>query len=109
LAWVRGLLKEQSLPSSGTEPELRSRIEEYLESSTLDSADFIGLFDEVEGWGDQHVYLYTASSAPLADLPDEASFKKTLKKNRALGFFNKQAPLVLPNVPKRSSVSRIVD
>jgi hypothetical protein len=109
LAWVRGLLKEQSLPSSGTEAELRNRIKEYLEAGTLSSGDLIGLLDEVEGWGDQHAYLYSASTALIAELADETEFKKALKKNRALGLFNEPLPLVLPDAPKLSSVDWSTD
>jgi hypothetical protein len=109
LAWVRGLLKDRSLPTSGNAADLRSRIEEYLTDGTLDNDDLVSLLDGIEGWGDQHGYLYTASNSLLAELADEAKFKDALRKNRVLGLFNKRSPLVLPEAPKLSAVEWSAD
>lgn len=104
LEWARGLLEGHSLPTSGTAAELRARIEENLEAGTLDSDDLIDLLDQVEGWGDQHGYLYTVSDALIAELADETRIKDALKKNRVVGLFNKRLPLLLPDHPKLSAV-----
>lgn len=104
VAWVRGLLKEKGLPSSGNKPDLRQQVEEHLESDTLEPSDLIDLLDEVEGWGNQHVYLYQASGDLLAELSDEDSFRDKLREARLLRLFNKRLPLILPDEPTLSAI-----
>ena len=59
----------------------------------------------MEGWGNQHIYLYTASDQLIATLADEDKFKELLRKNHVARLLNKRLPLVLPETPKLSSVA----
>ena len=109
LDWVRGLLKEHSLPKSGNGQELRSRVESYLKSAVLERNSLVLLLDEIEGWGDQHGYLYSASDALVAELADETKFKNSLRKNGVWGRFNKPSPIILPDTPQLSAIEWSAD
>jgi hypothetical protein len=50
-------LKEKDLQFSGTRTELRDRIEDYVTKDKIKPSQLISLLDEIEGWGEQHVYF----------------------------------------------------
>jgi hypothetical protein len=104
MAWVQQFLENKSLSAKGTKPELRDRVESCLEAGTLSIGDLVDLLDEVEGWGNQHIYLYKASNALIASLSDDGQVKATLKKLRLARLFNRRIPLVLPNEPTVSAI-----
>lgn len=104
VAWVRDLLKEKGLPSSGTKPELRERLEEHLEAQAVEPSDLVDLLDQVEGWGNQHIYLFKASDALLAVLSDQDAFRDKLRKAHLLRLLNKRVPLILPDEPTLSAI-----
>lgn len=101
---VQVLLKKKGLSAKGTKPELRDLVESYLRDSRLTVADLVGLLDEIEGWGNQHVYLYKASDTLVAELSDETRLKGTLKKLRLARLLNRRIPIVLPDEPTVSCV-----
>jgi hypothetical protein len=104
LEWIRHLLKQKSLRRSGTAAELYAQIESHLETGALTKEDLVNLLDRIEGWGNQHCYLYTAPSHLIAELSDQAKFKDFLKRNRVSKLFNRRIPLLLPDQPKLSAV-----
>jgi hypothetical protein len=102
--WIQKLLKDKGLSARGNKPELRDRVKSYFEDNALTKADLVDLLDKVEGWGNQHVYLYKASDALVADLSDNKKLKETLKKLRLARLFNRRIPLVLPDEPTVSTI-----
>jgi len=104
MGWVQQFLRDKGLPATGNKPDLRRRIEDCLEEATVEASDLVDLLDRVEGWGNQHVYLYTASDTLIAALSDERAMKAKLRKFRLGRLFNGRIPLVLPDQPALSAI-----
>jgi hypothetical protein len=104
MVWIQRLLKDKGQSATGNKPDLRRRVEDCLEDETLEASDLVDLLDQVEGWGNQHVYLYKASGALIAALSDEKKLKEKLRKLRLTGLFNGRIPLVLPDPPALSAI-----
>src|SRR5262245_32854407 len=76
MGWVQDFLRERKLPTVGTKDVLRTRVESLLSDGTLSFSDLVSLLDTVEGWGNQHVYIYRAKDELLALLSDEQELKR---------------------------------
>ena len=106
---VRNFLQVRQLPKSGNRGELRERLESALASGRVVPTALVWLLDSIEGFGNQHIYLYQAS-ASLAE-----QFKSTDKVRSlltALGvnhFYNHEDPVFLPDVPTLAGVSHDSD
>src|SRR4051812_19054886 len=101
---VRDFLREQELPSSGTKKKVRERVEDGLEDGSISSDDIIDLIDRVEGWGNQHIYLYKSGDEQIGRWATEA---KAAARLRAVGhenLLNARRQLLLPANPTLCSV-----
>lgn len=103
-AFTQEFLRERSLPFSGTRERLRERLEGYLSNGQLDSANLVWLLNRIEGWGNQHIYLYRASDQLIEPWLEEDSVRKRLANLGLADLFNRQRPLVLPEETTLSSV-----
>lgn len=103
-ASIQDFLQANELARSGTKQELRERIMEALVDEIITVGDLIVLLDTIEGWGNQHVYLYTAPAGELKRWKTEAGAKKCLRKINAEKLLNGCRPLLLPDEPTLSSV-----
>jgi hypothetical protein len=101
---VQDFLRERSLPIHGTKGEIRDRVEDQIDANEVSAEDLIALLDRVEGWGNQHVYMYDAPEGEMRVWKSEARAKARLKKMGHEELFNKRIPLVLPEEPTLSSV-----
>ena len=104
LSWVQDFLHRRQLPFSGDRHRLRERITGHVDAGNLTLGDFVGLLEEIEGWGNQHIYLYTMDNALLRTLADEGNVRETLGRSRCAKLFNRRLPLVLPDKLTLSSV-----
>lgn len=104
MEWVKTWLQAKGMSAAGNKPDLRSRVEDGLADETLQSSDLIALLDQVEGWGNQHVYLFKAEKGLIDWLADENKFKEQLRKRRLVRIFNRRIPLVLPEEPTLSAI-----
>ncbi|HEV3115659.1 MAG TPA: SAP domain-containing protein, partial [Gemmataceae bacterium] len=66
MGWIQDFLRERKLPTTGNKDVLRTRVESLFDDGTLSLSDLVVLLDKVEGWGNQHVYLYRANDGLLA-------------------------------------------
>ena len=58
---IAGLLKESSLPySNKNKAELRAEIVRGVKDGDLTKDTLLEWLDSLEGWGNQHIYLYEA-------------------------------------------------
>lgn len=104
MTWVQRFLRVRQLAFAGDKPTLRSRLASYLQAGTVTANELIGLLDEIEGWGDQHVYMYTASDALLRNISIEANVREMLRRRRCLRLLNNRLPLLLPDAPTLSAI-----
>lgn len=102
---VQEFLAKYGLARSGTRSQLRERLQGAFKDGTFRVLELITLLDSIEGWGNQHVFLYRASNAVATPWRKEATVKTILRENRCIGLFNRRRPLLLPKKPTLSSIA----
>ena len=102
--FARTFLSSNGLPSSGVREDLRERLESALAAGSPKTAVLVDYLDRVEGWGNQHVYLYRTPAAEVRRWRDEQSVRVTLRNAGYLKLLNKKKPIVLPSTSQLSSV-----
>ncbi|HET6840561.1 MAG TPA: hypothetical protein VFK06_02590 [Candidatus Angelobacter sp.] len=65
--FIRELLRRKRIPIGITKQNFEANLLEAISVGDLQLVDLIEWLDEVEGWGDQHVYLYHIPSAMTKD------------------------------------------
>lgn len=101
---IRLFLREKRLPVSGTKQDLRQRIREGLTQGTIVATDLIDLLDTIEGWGNQHIYLYKAPPGELSVWKSEERVRQRLEHVGHAKLLNRRRPLILPKEPTLSSI-----
>jgi len=101
---LRGFLSSHALPVTGKKETMRARVVQELESGRIRADELIGLLDSIEGWGNQHIYLYEAPAGELTTWKSEAKVRKQLERAGIVNLFNRRRPLVLPEEPTLSSI-----
>lgn len=104
MSWVQAFLRERELPFSGERQRLRTRLCAYVADGSVTVDDLVGLLEEIEGWGNQHIYLYTLDDTLLRTLENETKVREALGRSRCSKLFNRRLPLVLPDKLTLSSV-----
>ena len=102
---IKEFLREEDLQVSGTKFALRDRVAGALADGSLGPSDLIGLLDTIEGWGNQHVYLYEAPAGETRVWRSESRARHRLRQIDQEALFNRRRPLVLPDEPTLSSVA----
>jgi len=102
---VQAFLGEHGIPRSGTKGQLRERLQRARDDGHFRVLDLITLLDNIEGWGNQHVYLFRSGDSRASTWRRRASVEGILRKNRRIGLLNKRRPLLLPEKPTLSSIS----
>lgn len=97
-------LRQSRLPSNGTKEAIRQRLAAGLDDGKVDVANLIDLLDELEGWGNQHIYLYKSSHPIAQRWSSTAHVKSILGKHDLIHLHNKRNPLVLPPNRQISSI-----
>ena len=103
-AFVQGSLRARNLAFSGTKEALRTRLEGYLGDGQLNSLELVTLLNRIEGWGNQHIYLYTSPDRSLSAWTSEQSAREHLGTLGLADLLNRQRSLVLPDEPTLSSI-----
>ncbi len=62
LQFIKELLRKHGVPVSGSKPDLRKKLSQEIGRGSLDQASILSYLDQIEGWGNQHVFLYKSSS-----------------------------------------------
>jgi hypothetical protein len=104
MAYAQDFLRARNLAFSGTKAMLRQRLEEYLGDGRVDAVELLRLLNRVEGWGNQHIYLYRASDQLIEPWLREDSARKRLTDLGLGDLFDRPRPLVLPVTAALSSV-----
>lgn len=101
---VKEFLGARNLPVSGTKEELRERVGNGLADGSVTAEDLIALLDTIEGWGNQHLYLYKSPADQMRLWKGEVTAKKRLTDAGLGELFNRRRPLVLPDAPTLSAI-----
>jgi hypothetical protein len=97
-------LKQRGLPFSGTREILRERLNEYLSNGELTIEELTYFLNRVEGWGNQHIYVYQAPGGSLSKWRTIAQAKKALAEVDLEDLLNAPKPLIMPEKPELSTV-----
>jgi len=80
--FIRGLLGDKKLPTGANKEEFEANLLRAIDTGELTLADLTSWLEKVEGWGDQHVYLYHLQKLPAADSSwSEENVKRRLPKD----------------------------
>jgi hypothetical protein len=84
--------------------EFERNLTEAIEKGQLTLTDVRSWLASVEGWGNQHVYLYTISSTLRRELT-ELKIRQRVTDARLEGVWNRETTLAFPDEPTLTSVS----
>jgi hypothetical protein len=70
-------------------------------------ANLISLLNEVEGWGDQHIYLFQSTPRQAEDYNSPVHLRSIFEEHGILHLYNRRNPLVLPAQPELTASSRV--
>ncbi|MBL8792392.1 MAG: hypothetical protein JNM56_00660 [Planctomycetia bacterium] len=101
---IQEFLKTRKHAYSGTREKLRQRVEGYLDDGSVRADELVELLNRVEGWGNQHIFLYKAPAALIDRWNTEAKVRASLRTQGQEMLFNRPRPLVLPKAPQLCSV-----
>ncbi len=106
---IKGFLKDTELKVSGKKEVLRARVQDAIDNGKTDISALVNLLDTIEGWGNQHVYLYQSPDGETKTWRSEALARKRMAKIGQDQLFNRRRPLVLPDEPTLSAVEWSAD
>jgi hypothetical protein len=95
-AQIADFLALAELHKSGTKEQIRGRVEEALDDSTISLAQIVQFLDDVIPWGKQHVQLYKGPRTSIANWKKTDWLAKLLKRHRLGKYLNASLPLALP-------------
>ncbi|HEV7744179.1 MAG TPA: hypothetical protein VGO56_04205 [Pyrinomonadaceae bacterium] len=101
---LRDFLRASGIPPFLTKPLSRERLLQKLKNGEVDAADIITQLDELEGWGDQHIFLYHSTLETAKRWSSEAGRISILQKNGLDHLLNRRNPCVLPLTPVISTI-----
>src|SRR5271168_2184303 len=96
---IKGFLKDTELKVSGKKEVLRARVQDAIDNGKTDISALVNLIDTIEGWGNQHVYLYQSPDGETKTWRSEALARKRMATIGQDQLFNRRRPLVLPDEP----------
>lgn len=65
--FIRELLRDKKLPIGVNKEEFEANLLRAIDTGELTLAELASWLEKVEGWGDQHVYVYHMQELPVAD------------------------------------------
>jgi hypothetical protein len=101
---IQAFLKEKNIASYGKKEELRTTIEKKVSEDLMTTQDLIAFLNTIEGWGNQHVYLYVAPTGESEKWKDQKKVTEILKKANYLPLLNNIRPIILPDDPTLSTI-----
>jgi len=102
---ARFMREHQLSGRAGTKENMRERIEEALAQHAVSFTDLVGLLDEVEPWGKQHVYfLRGPEGLDLGAWLAKTELQSYLTEKRVGKYLDRKLPLILPEKLSLSSI-----
>jgi hypothetical protein len=94
--FIKELLRAKHLPIGTNKEQFEAHLREAISSGQLTKEDIRAWLAEVEGWGDQHVYLYAVPRSQRGTFRDRATLVAALK----AGGYAKILDAELPGRPE---------
>ena len=101
---IRGLLVAHGIPSSGPKRTLRERLVVAISDEAVGTEQIAAYLDQVEPWGNQHVYLYDVGDLLSSEWTDSEAVLSTLDEEGVMEFVTQPLTLTLPNELSLSAI-----
>jgi hypothetical protein len=102
--FVKTLLRSKDIQVGANKDEFQANLTAAIESAELTLADVRAWLASVEGWGDQHVYLYNISSTLRRELT-EPKIRRRVSSAKLDAVWNGETALAFPDEPELTSIS----
>jgi hypothetical protein len=102
--FVKDLLHTNQIRIGTNKDEFEANLNSAIESGDLTLNDVSVWLHSVEGWGNQHVYLYELSPAMQKDLT-AAKIQQRVKAAKLDSVWNGETTLAFPDKPELTSIS----
>lgn len=102
--FVKNLLRSKGIQVGANKDEFQANLTAAIESGELTLADVRAWLASVEGWGDQHVYLYNISPTLRRELT-EPKIRQRVSSAKLNGVWNGETALAFPDEPQLTSIS----
>lgn len=103
--YIKQLLQSLGQPVSGSKREYRDLLKHLVSRKLLTEENLIEFLNQIEGWGDQHIYAFKPLSREIRRSWKDSSFiEKTLKAAGVHDLLKKSRPLLLPEDTTLSSI-----
>lgn len=102
--FLKELLRSRDLPIGRNKSDFEDHLRGGLESGALTSADLEDWLNEIEGWGNQHVFPYEAPPVEPAGLTDPSTFVERLRAAGLAHLFEADVPADPGDEPVLASI-----
>jgi hypothetical protein len=103
--FIKELLRDKKIRIGDTKEDFSTNLNNAIESGELRLTDVAKWLESVEGWGNQHVYLYNISTTLRRDLT-KPRIGQRVEGNAVLkNVWNAPTVLAFPDDPKLTSIS----
>lgn len=102
--FIKELMREKKIRLGINKDDFELNLNEAIESGKLVLADVATWLTSVEGWGDQHVYLYRLFPQLQSDLT-QSNLRKRIHQAGLDHVWNKSTALAFPQEPALTSIS----
>jgi hypothetical protein len=106
-AYIKELLRLHGVKIGATKKDFAQNIADAIDDGRLNQAKIEAWLDEVEGWGNQHLYLFAAPSAAphdVANLLAQSDFKDFVGKKQDYDFPEQFTLSNISHEPDRLSI-----
>ena len=103
--YIQEFLKENGFPSSGTKEDLRERVINLYKRDEITKEQIIQQLDLIEGYGNQHVFLFKIQEHHLKELRDQENVERIFQRNGLGEIYNNYKPLLFPEEPEVTSIT----
>ena len=102
--FIKELLRNKEITIGKNKADFDKGLREAIKAGTLRLADVEDWLNRVEGWGDQHVYLFRIPSKLIAGLSEKAIYAKAVA-GRMKNLWNKSTAMVFDDEDRRVPVN----
>jgi hypothetical protein len=103
--FIKELLRDKGIRIGATKDDFQGNLNQAIESGKLRLDDVEDWLKSIEGWGNQHVYLYKISSTLRKDLTNLKIRQRVQKNSELEKVWNASTVLVFPSEPSLTSIS----
>jgi len=103
--YVREFLRENGFRFSGTKEDLRERLLILYGRNEITHEQILQQLDLIEGYGNQHVYLFRVPEHHIEKLRDQENVRRIFEENNLRDVYNSYRALVFPDHPEVASIT----